>query len=148
SSVPVREVFGLAAAITPLLLTHRILRHGFSPEQTLVILAGIYLVIRYGGRTLLAKVTVHRGMFHSIPAMLIAGLIVFLSYHSLNSAFRLYRAGCVMLGFLSHLVLDALYGVDLMGAKLSLQKHAGGPLKLFSPSWTATLTTYGLLASL
>jgi len=148
SSVPVREVFGLAAAITPLLLTHRILRHGFSPEQTLVLLAGIYLLIRYGIRNLLAKLTVHRGMFHSIPAMLIAGLIVFLCYHSPSSTIRLYLGGGVMLGFLSHLVLDALYGVDLMGAKLSLQKHAGGPLKFFSPSWTATLTTYGFLAGL
>src|SRR5262249_34170488 len=93
SSVPVREVFGLAATVTPLLLTRRIMSHGFTGEQTLVILCAIYVLIRYGIRALLARLTVHRGMFHSIPAMLIAGLTVFLCYHSPSSAIRLYLAG-------------------------------------------------------
>jgi cyanate permease len=53
-----------------------------------------------------------------------------------------------MLGFLSHLVLDELYSVDFMGSRLRLSKHAGRPLKLFSKSWPATLTTYLLLALL
>ena len=148
SSVPVREVFGLAAAITPLILLRRVLKVGFSYDQTVVILCGIYIFIRYGLRVLLGKLTVHRGMFHSIPAMLIAGLLVLLAYHSPSTETRLYLAGGVMLGFLSHLVLDQLYGVDLMGAKLHLKHPTGGPLKLFSPSWTATLTAYGLLAAL
>jgi hypothetical protein len=148
SSVPVREVFGLAAAAAPFLLMQRVTNLGFSTEQTLVILGGVYLIIRYGLRTLLAKITVHRGMFHSIPAMLIAGLLVFLLYHSPSALIRLYLAGGVMLGFLSHLVLDAIYDVDLMGSKLRPTNHTGGPLKFFSPSWLASLTTYGVLGSL
>jgi membrane-bound metal-dependent hydrolase YbcI (DUF457 family) len=146
SSVPVRELFGLAAAVTPFLLIRRVMNEGFSTEQTLVILSGVYLFIRYGARALLSKLTVHRGMFHSIPALFIAGLTVFLLYHSPDAFIRLYLAGAVMLGFLSHLVLDACCAVDLMGARLHLKKHAGSPLKLFSPSWPATLTAYGLLA--
>jgi membrane-bound metal-dependent hydrolase YbcI (DUF457 family) len=146
SSVPVRELFGLAAAVTPFLLVRRVMNQGFSMEQTLVILSGVYLSIRYGARALLGKLTVHRGMFHSIPALFIAGLTVFLLYHSPYPSVRLYLAGAVMLGFLSHLVLDACCTVDLLGARLHLKKHAGSPLKFFSPSWQATLTTYGLLA--
>jgi membrane-bound metal-dependent hydrolase YbcI (DUF457 family) len=146
SSVPVRELFGLAAAATPFLLIRRVMRQGFSTEQTLVILSGVYLLIRYGARALLGKLTVHRGMFHSIPAMVIAALLVLLIYHSPLALVRLYLAGGIMLGFLSHLVLDELCAVNLMGAKLSLKKHAGSPLKFFSPSWPATLMTYGLLA--
>jgi hypothetical protein len=146
SSVPVRELFGLAAAATPILLVRRVMNQGFSTEQTLVILSGVYLLIRYGARTLLGRLTVHRGMFHSIPAMLIAGLVVLLVYHSPEAQVRFYLAGAVMLGFLSHLVLDELYAVDLLGAKLHLSKHAGSPLKFFSPSWPTTLLTYGLLA--
>jgi len=146
SRLPVRELFGLAAAATPFLLVRRVMSQGFSTEQTLVILSGLYLLIRYGARALLGKLTVHRGMFHSIPAMLIAGLLVLLVYHSPLAMIRLYLAGGIMLGFLSHLVLDELCAVDLVGAKLHLKKHAGSPLKLFSPSWPATLMTYGLLA--
>src|SRR5712692_10465216 len=146
SSVPVRELFGLSAAATPFLLVKRVMSYGFSTEQTLVILCGVYLAIRYGARALFGKLTVHRGMFHSIPAMLIAGLMVFLVYHSPVTQVRLYLAGGIMLGFLSHLVLDELCAVDLMGARLRLKTHAGGPLKFFSSSWSATLVTYGLLA--
>jgi len=91
SSVPVREVFGLAAAITPLILLRRVLKVGFSYDQTVVILCGIYIFIRYGLRVLLGKLTVHRGMFHSIPAMLIAGLLVLLAYHSPSAP----RLGCI-----------------------------------------------------
>src|ERR1700751_3404170 len=114
SSVPVRELFGLAAAATPILLVRRVMNQGFSTEQTLVILSGVYLLIRYGARTLLGRLTVHRGMFHSIPAMFIAGLVVLLVYHSPEVQIRLYLAGGVMLGFLSHLVLDEIYAVDLL----------------------------------
>ena len=120
SSVPVRELFGLAAAATPFLLVRRVMSYGFSTEQTLVVLGGVYLLIRYGARALLGKLTVHRGMFHSIPAMLIAGLLVLLVYHSPEALVRLYLCGGIMLGFLSHLVLDALCAVDLMGARVHL----------------------------
>jgi hypothetical protein len=145
SSVPSREVFGMGAAVTPLLLVHRARNLGFSTEQTLVITGGIYLFIRYVIRGLFKKLTVHRGMFHSIPAIVIAGLTVFLLYHGVPDN-RLFLAVGVMLGFLSHLVLDQLYGLDLTAGRL--RAGSGGPLKLVSSSWSASLFTYFLLASL
>jgi membrane-bound metal-dependent hydrolase YbcI (DUF457 family) len=92
--------------------------------------------------------TVHRGMFHSIPAMLIAGLVVFLAYHSENDFTRLALAVGTMLGFLSHLVLDELCSVDFMGVTVTLNKFAGSALKFVSPSWMATLVCYACLAGL
>src|SRR5436309_4089298 len=67
SGVPVRELFNLAAAIVPLLLLHRLRRAALTPEQTVVVLAGVYLVIRYGVSQMFRNWTVHRGMFHSVP---------------------------------------------------------------------------------
>ncbi len=145
NSLPVRELFGLAAVATPVLLVRRVLSQGFTTEQTLVILGGVYLLVRYAARALLGRLTVHRGMFHSIPGMLIAGLLVLFVYQSPVTQVRLYLAGGVMLGFLSHLVLDELCAVDLLGGRPHLKKHAGSPLKFFSTSWPATLLTYGLL---
>jgi hypothetical protein len=148
SGVPVREVFGLAAAATPLLLFRRLENAGLSVEQTLAVLGGVYLVIRYGAAWVFNKFTVHRGMFHSLPAMVIAGLVVFLLDHSPNPGVRLYLAAGTMIGFLSHLVLDELCSIDFMGFKVRLNRYAGSALKLASPSWTATLATYVLLAGL
>jgi LexA-binding, inner membrane-associated putative hydrolase len=149
SGVPVRETFGLAAAVVPLMLHRRLERAcGLSPEQTLVLLGFIYLGIRYGMAQVFRHITVHRGMFHSIPGMLVAGLALYLIYHSDQFWQRVYLAVGVMLGFLSHLVLDELYSVDFMGLRVRLNKYAGSAMKFVSPSWPATLIAYGILTGL
>jgi hypothetical protein len=149
SGVPVRELFGVLAAAVPALLFEHLMRGQHLPlEQILVVLAALYLFIRYAVSAVFKRWTVHRGMFHSIPALLIAGLLVFLFYPSGNADLRLYLAGGVMLGFLSHLVLDELCSVDFMGVRIRLNKFAGSALKFGSPSWSATLTAYLILAGL
>jgi membrane-bound metal-dependent hydrolase YbcI (DUF457 family) len=148
SGVPIRELFGLLATITPFFLISRLQSKGLTSEQILVILAGCYLLIRYVLRFLFQRMTVHRGMFHSIPAMLIAGLAVYLLHHGPNPLHRMYLAGATMLGFLSHLVLDELYSVNFLGLRFKLNKYAGSALKFFSPSVYATLVTYAILGSM
>jgi hypothetical protein len=148
SSVPVRELFGLAAVVVPLSLLPRMLRRGVPADEMLVILAAAYLLIRYGLSYVFKRLTVHRGMFHSLPAMLITGLAVFLIDQRPDLKGRLFLTGGAMLGFLSHLVLDEIYGVDFMGLRLKPKKYAGSALKLVSPSWSANVITYTLLALL
>jgi hypothetical protein len=80
--------------------------------------------------------------------MLIAGLATYLLYPGEDRLLRAFLAGGVMLGFLSHLVLDELCSVDFLGLRLRLNKYAGSALKLFSRSWTANFTTYLVLAGL
>jgi len=148
SGVPVRALFGLAGIICPLMLLPRLLAMHLPLQKVLFLLVGCHLLVRYGGASVLRRITVHRGMYHSIPAMLIAGLLVFLTYHHSQVAIRAYLAGAAMLGFLSHLVLDELCSVNLEGMKLKLNKYAGSAVKFASPSWGATLATYAILASL
>jgi hypothetical protein len=148
SGVPVRALFGLASVLLPLLMLPRLLAQAQSLEMVIVFLLLTHLLIRYGLAALFKRITVHRGMFHSIPAMLIAGLIVFLLYHHPAPMVRIYMAGGAMLGFLSHLVLDELWAVDLSGVKPRLNQFAGSALKFFSPSFSATLATYALLLCL
>ncbi|MHB1423773.1 MAG: metal-dependent hydrolase [Gemmataceae bacterium] len=149
SGVPLRELFGVSAAVVPILLFQSIyISCQGSTEQTLVVLAAIYLFIRYVLSYIFKRFTVHRGMFHSIPALAIAGLAAYLIYPSDDGRLRTFLSIAVMLGFFSHLLLDELYGVDFMGSRLRLHKQAGRPLKLYSQSWTATLAAYVLLALL
>ncbi len=147
SGVPVRELFGVSAAVAPFLLFRRVYAEcGQSIEQTLVVLAAVYILIRYVLAHIFKRFSVHRGMFHSIPALLIAGLTTYLLYPNDDVRLRTFLAGAVMLGFLSHLILDEIYSVDFMGARLQLNKYAGSAVKFVSKSWPATLTTYLLLA--
>jgi hypothetical protein len=148
SGKPVRELFGLGAVLVPFMLFHRLTADGFTAEQVLSILLALYLGIRYGLSYIFKQLTVHRGIYHSIPAMLIAGLIVFLCYHSPNMMLRVYLAIGTMIGFLSHLVLDELCSVDFSGVTVKLNQFAGSALKVKSESWAVTLATYSLLAGL
>jgi hypothetical protein len=61
---------------------------------------------------------------------------------------RLFLAGGVTIGFLSHLILDEIWAVDFMGFKVKFNKYAGSALKFWSSSVTATVATYALLAVL
>jgi hypothetical protein len=148
SGVPVRELFGLAAAAVPLLLLRAMSHSGLSAEETLLAAAGIYAFIRYGLANIFRHMTVHRGMFHSIPAMIVAGLIAFLAYHHPVMELRAYLAVGVMVGFLSHLVLDELCAVDFRGLTPKLNQFAGSAVKLRSESLAANVVCYSLLFGL
>jgi membrane-bound metal-dependent hydrolase YbcI (DUF457 family) len=148
SGRPIREMFSVAAAVVPLLLYNRLLTAGLTHEGILASLVGLYVLVRYGLSYLLKQVSVHRGMFHSIPAMLICGLLIYLEYQSPNVSTRYTLALGVMIGFMSHLVLDEIYSVDFNGLKVSLKSSAGSALKFFSPSYVGTITCYLLLGAL
>jgi len=148
SGVPVREMFSLAGVVIPLMLLGRLVQSGLEPEGVLVALGCMYLGIRYGMRYVFKRLTVHRGMFHSIPGMLVAGLLTFLGYHHAMIAPRVLLAAAVMIGFLSHLLLDELCAVDLRGLRPKLNQFAGSALKFSSKSGWATAMTYGLLVAL
>ncbi|HSQ56499.1 MAG TPA: metal-dependent hydrolase [Gemmata sp.] len=148
SGTPVREMFGLAAAVVPLLLIPRMAHADMTREAILASVLFGYIIIKYVIANVFRRLTVHRGMYHSIPAMLIAGLVVYLAYHSPDRSIRLLLAGGVMLGFASHLVLDEIYSVDLRGVKIKLKSSAGTAVKFGSSSLIATATCYLILGSL
>lgn len=148
SGVPIREMFGLAAAVVPLMLVPRLMHMDVSREGILATLLFGYVFIRYGVSSVFRRLSVHRGMFHSLPGMVIAGLLVYLMYHSPDRSIRFLLAGGVMLGFLSHLILDEIYSVDWRGIRPKLKSSAGSAVKFMSPSAPATAFCYLLLGGL
>lgn len=148
SGVPVRTLFSVAGLLVPVLLFRRLLAMGLPLPQIAIALGATYLFIRYGLCGFFKRLTVHRGMFHSIPGMFITGLIVFLLYHDVNVLVPYFLASGAMIGFLSHLVLDELCSVNLVGVKVRLNKSAGSALKLSSSSMVATATSYAILVGL
>ncbi|HMF15958.1 MAG TPA: metal-dependent hydrolase [Gemmataceae bacterium] len=146
SSVPNRILFRLAAVAAVIVTFQYLLTTYYPIMEGAVILAAAYLAVRYVLATGFRFITVHRGMFHSIPAMLIVGLSLYLLYGNYVERDRLFMAGAGMLGFLSHLVLDEICAVDFQGARL--KKPFGSALKLYSSSWSATTFCYGTLITL
>lgn len=148
NGVPVRELSAFAAASIPMLAVPRLPQTGMSMEGVYATVGLAYFIIRFGGAWLVRYLAVHRGMFHSVPAMLIAGLSVYLAYGSPVQSIRLLLAAGAMIGFFSHLLLDEIYSVDFNGVRIKLNSFAGSAIKFVSPSFLATAICYLILGSL
>jgi len=145
SGIPARETISFTAAIVPMVAFHRIQTYGLSVEQMVLAGAPIYLFIRFGLGTVLKNATVHRGMFHSIPAMIIAAMIAYLICGTGMTSVRIFKAGAVALGFFSHLLLDEIWSVNLSSRGPMIKKSFGSALKMFGPSAGANSAAYGML---
>jgi len=89
----------------------------------------MYLAIRFGIGNLFKKFTKHRGMWHSIPAALVAGMATFLICLTVDLEIRIYKAWAVVIGFISHLVLDEVYAVNWEGKLPTAKRSFGTALK-------------------
>ncbi|MEO8494907.1 MAG: metal-dependent hydrolase [Planctomycetota bacterium] len=145
SGVPVRETMSFAAAIVPMLMMDRFSHLGWSHETMVLAGMGLYLAIRFGVAAIFKKYTVHRGMWHSIPAAATAGLLAFLTCSCDDTTMRWYKAAAVVIGFLSHLLLDEMWSIDIRRGRLHFKKSFGTALKLYSGSMWANVSTYGKL---
>jgi hypothetical protein len=150
SGVPVRESLAFGAAVVSMMVLDRLHQVGASSETMVLAGALLYLLVRFGLGAILKHYTVHRGMFHSIPAALIAGELAFL-LASGSLEVRIYKGSGVALGYLIHLLLDEVYSIQFRRGRLRLKSSFGTALKFWSKSWWANGSTYlklGLLTFL
>lgn len=145
SGRPSREMFPFIAAVIPALMLDRFRQWGLTSEWIAVATGGIYLLIRFGVGEIFKRYTVHRGMWHSVPACAIAGLITFLLCPKQLLMLRVYISVAVMLGFTVHLVLDEIWSVNLSTSKIGLKSSWGTALKFYGDSAWANFATYAKL---
>ena len=147
SGVPYRESVAFISAFVPMLLINRFQSLGWPRETIVLACALLYIGIRFGVADVFRRYTVHRGMWHSIPAAASVGLLAFLITDHRNLELRLYWTLAAVVGFLTHLILDELYSVDFRGVRL--KKSFGTALKFWSTRgmWP-NISTYGKLGIL
>lgn len=147
SGIPVRETMSVVSMLVPMLLIQRFADWQLTPEQLVLIGASLYFLIRFGVGSVFRRFTVHRGMWHSIPAAVIAGFAAFLVC-SCDPEVRFFKAWGVVIGYMSHLVLDELYAIDLNGNRIKIKKSFGSALKFFGSGAVPNLLTFGCLLML
>ena len=102
--------------------------------------------MRFGITNMIRKYTVHRGMFHSIPAGLIFAGLAFLICGGIDDLhIRYYKAGAVLAGFMSHLILDEIYSVEWKSGAWHLKKSSGTAFKLWGDDGWANFSCYAKL---
>jgi len=143
--IPLKESVAFAAAVVPMMMIHRFEQLGLPLEGMILAGAAIYLAIRFGMTWLLQNYSVHRGMFHSLPAALIAGQVAFLAFGAEDPFRRYFMASAVVLGFLTHLVLDEIWSVKLGMFGPKFKKSFGTALKFHGSEAWSNLLTYVLV---
>jgi hypothetical protein len=148
-SRPVRGLFVLLGVVLAFWMSFFV-----AGEMSVPVLAGVwalvFLTVRFVVPQLFARLTVHRGTWHSGLAMILTGLA------SANCAFHLggltprasWLAGVfVATGYLTHLCMDELASLGLLGSRV--RRSFGTALKPFSLAYPwASLAMLATVAGL
>ncbi|RLS34769.1 MAG: metal-dependent hydrolase [Planctomycetota bacterium] len=146
--VPLRESVAFAAAVVPMLMIHRFEQAGMTLESMILAGAAIYLAIRFGLSWVLTKHATHRGMYHSLPAAAVVGQIAFLAFGAEDPLRRYFIASAVVLGYLTHLVLDEIWSVKLGQFGPKFKTSFGTAFKFYGGEAWSNLLTYVLVIAL
>ena len=146
SGIPLRETSMFIAAVAPMLMIDRFRQMGLSHESMALAALLIYVLIRFVVVEVFRRQTVHRGMWHSLPAAGIAGLGAYLIMPCPLESVRVYKSLAVVLGFLTHLIMDEIWSIDF--AHFRLKKSFGTALKFLGNNWFSNVTVYALLFGL
>lgn len=146
SGRPLREATTLGAAVVPMLMVERFQKLNLNHEWMVVAAGVVYIIIRFLLAEIFRRYTVHRGMWHSIPAAAIVGMIAFLVMQSEDISIRLFKTLAVVAGFLSHLILDEVWSVEFRRGKYSFKNSFGTAFKLWGNNRWANYMTYTKLA--
>jgi len=146
NGVPLRETMAFTAAIVPMLLVGHFETLALSYDAMVLVAVSMYLFVRFGITRMIRKYTVHRGMFHSVPAGLIFAGLAFLVCGTAPIEIRCYKAGGVMAGFMSHLLLDEIYSIEWKGGCWRFKRSFGTALKFWGDDAWSNFTTYAKLA--
>ena len=132
NSIPIRLFFSFLAVSSAFLSVFQLLPY-YSIIELFIVWVTVYLLIRYAFFEVFTHLTVHRGVFHSLLAVVFFILLtVNISLHLLTyNALISWLSGLfVGIGYLVHLSLDELFSVDLFNARF--KKSFGTALKPIS----------------
>ncbi len=132
SSLTVRLLFTfIATVVSFLIMFHQ--ATGSSAAELYLIWLGSFFVMNYLFFSLFTRITVHRGLIHSVPASALFGLLsVLILYHCFHFSLEtVWMAGAfVWGGFLLHLALDELVSLNFAGG--APRRSAGTAFKFGS----------------
>ena len=150
--MPFQIVFGLLGIAGGALTFYRLYaggQHAWMPLALMPLL--VFALIRFVAGRVFEHFTNHRGMFHSIPAAALAGLLSIWFLHAVGflKGLEFFFGAAITVGYLGHLVLDEIYSaINVHGHSILPKSSLGSALKFRSRSHAATLAFYVLIALL
>lgn len=145
SGIPLRETSMFASAVVPMLMIERFRDLELSTEAMALAAMVIYIGIRFFVVEIFRRYTVHRGMWHSLPAAASVGILAYLCMPSASESARVYKSVAVVLGFLVHLVLDEIWSIDYRRGRFRLKRSFGTALKFWGNDMSGNISVYAKL---
>jgi hypothetical protein len=142
SGIPLRETSMFASATVPMLMIERFRDLNLSYETMALAAMVIYITIRFVVVEVFRRYTVHRGMWHSIPAAASCGMVAYLVMPCPSESVRVYKSLAVVVGFMVHLTMDEIWSIDFRHGRLRLKKSFGTALKFWDDDAWANITVY------
>jgi hypothetical protein len=134
-----KEFGGFLAALAPLIAMEMfpVIKSG-GIARIFVFFWCSYLLVKWVMARILEKWTKPRGLFHSVPAALLTTELTYLFFWDLPMTSRIFATIGALVGFSSHLLLDASTNLDFIGNK----ERKPPVLKLVAKSWETTCALY------
>lgn len=122
----------------------------YSIIEMLIVWISVYAGVKFIALRLFQKMTVHRGLFHSVPAALLGGLLTTIAYDQFFNFGPHMAWLCgffITWGYLIHLILDEMFSVNLLG--LQIKRSFGTALKLLDTKnlYNSALLYLGIYAA-
>jgi membrane-bound metal-dependent hydrolase YbcI (DUF457 family) len=150
ASIPLRFVFRTLAILVPIIAIQKHPELHNSVEEAIGYFVLIALGILFPVRWIFGKFTVHRGIFHSVPAIFIYGALLFLlcGRQRHDIPFQKSMAIASSLGYFAHLLLDEYSSLNFDGHRFKPKRSLGTALDFFKPNKRVTLLAYLILTGL
>ena len=108
------------------------LERKYSIAEMLVLWLGTLLFVQFVAKEVFFRFSYHRGIWHSVLALVFCSFVTAVIFSNLlgrDQGVAWLAAGFTGIGFLTHLILDEIYSVDVMDTRL--KASFGTALKLF-----------------
>lgn len=147
---PIAILFRVAAVTAPLAVVYRVPALSEPWWVGAGVWAGLALIVRYPASWIFARLTVHRGIFHSLPAAVIFGALValFAARHEARPRLQLLMGAAGVVGYLTHLLLDELWSVDFNGRRLRVKRSFGTAMRVWGLNWWTSVCAYAAAVGL
>jgi hypothetical protein len=104
----------------------------YSIAEMWILWLGTFLFVRYGGEAMFHRFSYHRGIWHSLLAGVLFWFltaIIFKDVLGRHEGVAWLAGGFLFAGYLTHLVLDEIYSVDVLDTRF--KSSFGSALKLY-----------------
>jgi len=147
SGKPLNLIFGTMSVLLPALLLGKIsIVESFTPEFLVSYFVCSYFIINYLICGLVKKITIHRGIIHSLPFAVLSGEVGYLLFATSGQNVAITVGGAVFMGCLVHLILDELHSFTFKYKIIPvLKKSSGTALKFKSDNSILSISLYGLI---